>query len=73
MTSSDGSDENEGMAFLLHYPAAVLITMCSVKLSLLLYIRMTACGIYGLNFYLNQLINSMLPEKYSYFIKHGLS
>jgi len=32
ITSSDGSGENEWMAFLLHYPAAALITMCSVKL-----------------------------------------
>jgi hypothetical protein len=73
MTYSDRSDENEWIAFLLHYPAAVLITMCSVKLSFFLYMRTTACGIYGLNFYVNQLINSMLPEKYSYFIEHELS
>jgi hypothetical protein len=73
MISSDGSNENDWMAFPLHYPAAALITMCLVKLCLFLYIRTSACGIYGLNFYLNQLIYSMLPEKYSYFIEHELS
>ena len=67
MTSCAGSDENERMAFLLQYPAAVLITMCSVTLCLFLYNRTTACGIYGLNFHFNQLIYSLLPEKYSYF------
>jgi hypothetical protein len=64
MTSSDGSYENEWMTFLLHYPAAALITPCCVTFS--------ACGIYWLNVYLNQLIYSMLQEEYSYFIKHEL-
>jgi len=73
MASSDGSDENESMTFLLHYPATALITMCSVKLCHFLYTRTNTCDIYWLNFYFNQLIYSTLPEKYSYFIKHELS